>query len=171
MIFPEMLRAARSVAAEEKMAVVVAVAPTLKEERFKAFYNLEGIQLIKNASYDVMGYSDFALVTSGTATLETALFGTPMVVVYKTSWLTYLIGRLLVRVKNIGLVNIVAGKQIVPEFVQRRANAAAMAREVRRILRNDSLLATMREELATVRGKLGEIGASARVAQRILQLS
>jgi lipid-A-disaccharide synthase len=169
-IFPEMLRAARVIAAEENMQVVVGVAPTLQEEQFKTFYNLDGVQLIKNASYEVMENADFALVTSGTATLETGLFGTPMVVIYKTSWLTYVIGRLLIRVKNIGLVNIVAGRQIVPEFVQHRAKAATIAREVLKILRDEPLLSRMKKELAEVRGKLGDIGASARVAERILQM-
>ena len=170
MIFPVMLQAARSIAQSEGMEIVVAVAPTLQEEYFRTFYSVEGIRLVKNASYDVMQNADFALVTSGTATLETGMFGTPMVVVYKTSWPTYIIGRLLIRVNNIGLVNIVAGKQIVPEFIQHRATASVLAREVVAILRNGELLSTMKRELSLVRGKLGEIGASSRVAQRILQM-
>jgi len=170
MIFPEMLKAARTIARDEGMEIVVAVAPTLEEEYFRTFYNLEGVHLVKNASYDVMQNADFALVTSGTATLETGLFCTPMVVVYKTSWPTYLIGRLLIRVNNIGLVNIVAGKQIVPEFIQHRANASTLALEVLAMVRNGELLTTMKQELASVKGKLGEIGASSRVAQRILQM-
>ncbi|HTY36270.1 MAG TPA: lipid-A-disaccharide synthase [Bacteroidota bacterium] len=171
MIFPEMLKASRTIAAEEDMEVVVAIAPTLREEYFRTLYNLEGVRLVKDATYEVMQNADFALVTSGTATLETALFGTPMVVVYKTSWPTYLIGRLLVQVKNIGLVNIVAGKQIVPEFIQQRANASTLAQDVIALLRNQSALSAMRDELSKVRGRLGEIGASERVAQRILQLA
>jgi len=170
MIFPEMLKAARTIAREEEMEIVLAVAPTLQEEHFRTFYNLEGIRIVKNASYEVMRNADFALVTSGTATLETGLFGTPMVVVYKTSWPTYLIGRLLIRLKNIGLVNIVAGKQIVPEFIQHRATATNLAREILGILRNEEALSAMRKELSAVRGKLGESGASSRVAQRILQI-
>jgi lipid-A-disaccharide synthase len=73
-------------------------------------------------------------------------------------------------VNNIGLVNIVAGKQIVPEFIQHRATASVLAREVVAILRNGELLSTMKQELSLVRGKLGEIGASSRVAQRILEM-
>ena len=169
MIFPKMLKAARIVAGEEDMEIAVAVAPTLQERYFEAFYDLHGVHLIKGASYEVMEHADFALVTSGTATLETGLFGTPMVVVYKTSWPTYLIGRMLIRVKNIGLVNIVAGKQIVPELIQHRATAANLAKEALEILRNKRLLATIKEELSKVKGRLGEIGASRRVAERILQ--
>jgi lipid-A-disaccharide synthase len=169
-IFPEMLRAGRTIAKAESMELVVAVAPTLQEEHFRTFYNVDGIHLVKNASYEVMANSDFALVTSGTATLETGLFGTPMVVIYKTSWPTYFLGRLLIRLKSIGLVNIVAGKQIVPEFIQHRASAPRIAREVIRLLQQSDLLASMKQELQSVKGRLGEFGASQRVAQRILQM-
>jgi lipid-A-disaccharide synthase len=118
-----------------------------------------------------MAHAGFAAVTSGTATLETACFGTPMVVVYRTSWLTYLIGRLLVRVKNIGLVNIVPGRQIVPELIQHRATGARSATEALRILSDASPAARVREELSTVRGMLGEPGASKRVAEHILGMA
>ena len=170
-IFPEMLGAARIIARDAGMEVVLAVAPTLQEEYFKTFFDLTGVRIAKNAAYDVMQNADFALVTSGTATLETGLFGTPMVVVYKTSWPTYLIGRMLIRLKNIGLVNIVAGKQIVPEFIQHRATASIMAHEVLRLLSDNEAMLTMKKELSAVRGKLGEFGASARVAQRILHMA
>ena len=170
-IFPEMLKAARTIAEEQDMEVAVAVAPTLEARYFEAFYNLAGIHLVKGASYEVMQHAEFALVTSGTATLETGLFGTPMLVVYKTSWLTYLIGRLLIRVKNIGLVNIVAGKQIVPEFIQHKATGSAMAKEALRILRDEPLVESIKLELSKVRERLGEAGASHRVAERILEVA
>lgn len=170
-IFPAMLGAARIIARHMDMEIVVGIAPTLEEQYFKTFYNVDGVHFVKGASYEVMGSADFAIVTSGTATLETALFGTPMMVVYKTSWLTYLIGRMLVQVKNIGLVNIVAGKQIVPEFIQHRATASNLADEAMKILRDETLIVTMKAELGKVREKLGEIGASRRVAERILQMA
>jgi lipid-A-disaccharide synthase len=169
-IFPVMLKAGRKIAESESMELVVGIAPTLSEEHFRTLYNVEGVHLVRNASYEVMANADFALVTSGTATLETGLFGTPMVVVYKTSWPTYLLGRLLIRVKNIGLVNIVAGKEIVPEFIQHRASAQVLSREVLRLLRNADLLAAMKNELSSVKGRLGEFGASKRVAERIVQM-
>ena len=170
MIFPEMLRAARHVAAEEGVEIVLAMAQTLREDHLRTFYNLEGIRVIQGATYDVMRNADFALVTSGTATLETGLFTTPMAVVYKTSWFTYMVGRLLIQVKNIGLVNIVAGKEIVPEFIQQRANAKNLAAVALVYLRDQQLLATVREQLRIVKGNLGEPGASGKVAQRILQM-
>ena len=117
-----------------------------------------------------MANADFAFVTSGTATLETACFGTPMFVVYKTSWLTYLIGRALVHVKYIGLVNIVAGKLVAPEFIQHKATAKRMAKSAMKLLNDKKRLADMKAEFSKVKIILGTVGASQRVAERVLQM-
>ncbi len=170
-IFPAMLRAARQVAAEENMEIALAVAPTLEESLFRTLFGVEDVRLVKGATYDLMNHADFAFVTSGTATLETACFGTPMFVVYKTSWLTYAIGRLLVRIRNIGLVNIVAGKTVVPEFLQHRVKAAALAREALLLLRDSRRMKSMRDELSLIRKKLGSRGASKQVARHILRVA
>ena len=170
-IFPAMLSAARKVSAQTDAQIVVGVAPTLEEKYFSTMYNVNGVKLVKGATYELMSYADVALVTSGTATLETACLETPFVVVYKTSWTTYLIGRLFVQIKNIGLVNIVAGKQIVPEYIQHRATAANLARAVRTLLNDKDAVQTMKTELANIKAKLGEHGASQKVAERILQMA
>jgi lipid-A-disaccharide synthase len=169
-IFPEMLSAARMISLQNKAEIVIGIAPTLEEKYFKTLYNLMGIHFIKGLTYEVMANADFAFVTSGTATLETACFGTPMFVVYKTSWLTYLIGRVLVHLKNIGLVNIVAGKMIAPEFIQHKATAKKMAISAMRLLNDERKLADMKAELSKVKIMLGTIGASRRVAERVLQM-
>ena len=169
-IFPEMLSAARMISAENNAEIVVGIAPTLEEEYFRTLYNLKGVHFIKGLTYEVMANADFAFVTSGTATLETSCFGTPMFVVYKTSWLTYLMGRALVNVKNIGLVNIVAGKMIAPEFIQHNASAKKMAKSAMRLLNDEKQLAVMKAELSKVKVILGSIGASQRVAERVLQM-
>lgn len=167
--FPVMLGVARRLRQEFDLEVAISVAPTLDQHFFKGMFDVSGFHLIKHAAYELMENAHFALVTSGTATLETACFRTPMFVVYKTSWFTYLLGRLLVSVKNIGLVNIVAGKQVVPEFIQHRANVETMTRAARALLNDQSQLAAMREELSTIKSKLGTTGASQRVAERILK--
>ena len=169
-IFPEMLSAARMISMENNTEIVVGVAPTLDEEYFSTLYNLRDVHFIKGLTYEVMANADFAFVTSGTATLETACFGTPMFVVYKTSWLTYLIGRALVHIKNIGLVNIAAGKTIVPEFIQHKATAKGMAKSAMKLLNDKMQLADMKEELSKVKIILGTVGASQRVAERVLQM-
>jgi lipid-A-disaccharide synthase len=168
MIFPVMLEAARRIARTSDMEVAISVAPTLDEKLFRTFYNIDGFHLVKGATYELMEHADFALVTSGTATLETAYFGTPMFVLYRTSWFTYLIGRLLVRVKNIGLVNIVAGRKIVPEYIQHEATAERIAGDALVFLSDEEKIQKMKEDLSVVKGRLGSAGASQRVAERIL---
>lgn len=170
-IFPAMLRAAKAVASEMTMTVVVGVAPTLDEKYFRTFYNTQGVHFIKGATYELMQNSQFAFVTSGTATLETACFSTPMFVVYKTSWLTYLVGRLMVRVKNIGLVNIVAGKTIVPEFIQHRATAKNLKEAAVELLKDPARVTEMKQELSKIKGMLGTHGASRTVAENIIRMA
>ena len=109
-IFPEMLSAARRIALELDTEIVVGIAPTLDENYFRTLYNVEGVHLVKDLTYEVMANADFAIVTSGTATLETACFGTPMFIVYKTSWLTYLIGRYIVECEEYWTCQYSSGK-------------------------------------------------------------
>ncbi len=170
-IFPVMLRAAKGVAAELDMAVAVGVAPNLDEKYFRTFYHTEGVHFVKGATYELMQNAAFAMVTSGTATLETACFATPMFVVYRTSWLTYLVGRMMVRVKNIGLVNIVAGERIVPEFIQHQASAKNLRKEALNLLRDPARLEKMRADLSKIKGLLGTTGASRTVADHILRMA
>jgi lipid-A-disaccharide synthase len=168
---PLMLKVAKNLKDEFGCEVALSIAPTLDERLFAPYLNDDGswIRLVKHATYELMENAHLALVTSGTATLEAGCFQTPMMVVYKTSWFTYLLGRLLVRLKNIALVNIVAGKEVVPEFIQHRANVSALTQAARSLLKDESQLASMRAELSTIKTKLGSPGASQRVAQRILE--
>jgi lipid-A-disaccharide synthase len=128
------------------------------------------IALLEHASHELMRHADAAIVTSGTATLETGWYATPLIVVYKTSWPTYLIGRLLVHLPYIGLVNIVAGKAVVPEFIQSRVTTRNLVEAVRRILEDERYAAHMKEELSVIKTRLGHAGASARVAESIIAL-
>jgi lipid-A-disaccharide synthase len=171
-IFPAMIGAARLLNTQLGAQIAVGVASVLELSFVKSFLRDDfPVQLIQNATYDVMKNSDVALVTSGTATLETACFQTPMVVVYKTSWLTYVIGRFLVRIKNIGLVNIVAGKQLVPELLQSAVNPRRLGSEVAAMLENESRRKEISKNLSLVKEKLGTFGASARVAESIVSMA
>jgi lipid-A-disaccharide synthase len=170
-IFPEMLAAARRMGEKMDVEIVVAVAPTIEEKLFRTLYDLRGVHLVSEMTYEVMANADFAFVTSGTATLETACFETPMIVVYKTSWLTYILGRILIRVKNIGLVNIVAGEKIVPELIQHRAVSTRMAAAAMELLEDGEKLVEMKTGLSRVHGMLGSAGASRTAAERILQIA
>jgi len=171
-IFPVMLGAARLLHAEFDTQTVVGVAPVLDADYVKSFLRENfPIQLIFNATHDAMANSDVALVTSGTATLETACFRTPMIVVYKTSWLTYLIGRMFVRINTIGLVNIVAGRQVVPELIQYRLNPRRLASAAADLLMDKTRSREISDNLADVRQRLGTPGASVKVAETILSMA
>ena len=171
-IFPAMLGAARMLHAERGVQVAVGVASALEFDFVRSFLRDDfPVTLIQNATYDVMKNSEVALVTSGTATLETACYRTPMVVVYRTSWFTYLLGRALVRIRNIGLVNIVAGEQIVPELVQWGVTPQRLAGELLDLLKDDNRRRGIAEKLAAVKERLGTRGASNRVAQSVISMT
>lgn len=122
----------------------------------------------QNPENEFIRAMDFALVTSGTATLETALLGTPFFLVYKTAWSTYCLGRHLIRVPYLGLVNLLAKKSVVPEFIQNQARPETMAHEAETLIRNPGLYETMRKEFAQIREILGGAGASRRAAESVL---
>jgi lipid-A-disaccharide synthase len=123
------------------------------------------VNVIKDETYDVIAVSDVTIVASGTATLETALLETPMVVIYKVSTSSYAIGRRFVHVDHISLVNIIAGKTIVPELIQGEANPERIASEVRELIVRRGKTREMKAALAEIRDKLGTPGASQRTAR------
>ena len=125
------------------------------------------LKLIKGGANDVINVSNVILAASGTITLQAALFGKPMVIVYKLSLFTYVIARLLVKVKHIGLVNILAGRMIVPELVQYDATPVKIAGEAKRFLYDTRYYEQTKKELNSVRQMLGPPGASERVAREI----
>lgn len=132
-------------------------------------YNVE-LKIIQNYYYDVINVSDFVIVASGTATLETALLNTPMLIIYKTSFLTYLIGKTLISIKDIGLVNIVAGKRVVPELVQGQVTPERIARETLKFINNDVLMLKAEQSLRKVQKKLDGIGVAEKVAMMAHQM-
>ena len=109
------------------------------------------------------------MVASGTATIEAALMGCPMVVVYKTSPITYFLGRLLVKVPNIGMVNVVAGRRLCPELIQGAATPEALASAMNPLIEDTSERATMRVGLEEVRQLLGQGDAAEKAAGILLE--
>ena len=126
------------------------------------------VTVVKGQSSEVMAAADLAFVASGTATLQAAVIGTPMILLYRTSSLTYWLARYLIRVRWIGLVNLVAGQSVVPELIQSDATGQRVYDEAVAILENRSAYDDMKQSLAKVRASLGEPGASARVAEVVL---
>jgi lipid-A-disaccharide synthase len=167
-ILPDMLGTARILSQRlSPVQFLLPVADTLSEEFIR---NIAGalpvkLALAKDRIYDAIGAMDVAMVASGTATLETALLGTPMIIVYRVSPLTYAVGRLLVDVDHIGIVNIIAGKAIVPEFIQGDVVPEKMADAIVQILSDEKKHGEIKENLSKVREKLGQPGASRRVAE------
>ena len=126
--------------------------------------------VVQGSFYQMLDACDLVLVASGTATLETALRGKPMVIIYKVSPLTYLVGRLMIRVSWIGLANIVAGRQVAPELIQHDASPQRIAAEACGILSDPGRMADMRQGLSGIRQALGKPGCSQRVAELIEEM-
>lgn len=167
-LLPEMLQAGEILTKQiPDIQFLLPLADTLEEKTIAdilAGHNLK-VHIISGHTYDAISCTDMAIVASGTATLETALLGIPMIIIYKISALTYLIGKMIIKVKNIGIVNIIAGKTIVPELIQQEANGQRIATEALAILTNSAIKQKMIGELAEIRAKLGNPGAAIRAAK------
>lgn len=170
-ILPAMLRAAELIGrSRPNVQFVIPCAPTVHRGRIQAVADRLGVavKVFQGRTHDVMRVADLLLVASGTATLEAAIWGAPMVVVYKVSFLTWLAAKSLVRIDNIGLVNVVAGRRIVPELVQYDATPERIAKEALSILGDGARRGEIEAEYQQVRGRLGGPGASERAADAVL---
>ena len=168
-ILPEMLKAARLLNKEYRVVFLFGRAPNLTDSSYHVLTQYRELSIIQCSAYEVMQFSNLVLVTSGTATLESLCFGVPMIVVYKTGMLNYLIGRLVIKLKNISLANIVAkglwsSERAVPELIQHEANGAEIYRTARMILDNPEAAAAMRRELTAARDKLASASPSRKIA-------
>ena len=168
-ILPEMLKAARLLSREYNIVFLFGRSPHLDDTIFQALSHYRDLSIITCSAYEVMQFSDLALVTSGTATLESLCFGVPMIVIYKTGMFNYLIGRLIIKLKNISLANIVAkglgsSERVVPELIQHEANGAEIYRQARMILDNPESAAAMRRQLLAARETLASASPSRKVA-------
>jgi lipid-A-disaccharide synthase len=168
---PVMLAAAgRLVAEDAPLAVVVAVAegvPLPLVEAIVAGYPFP-VRLVEGRTYETLRAADVSLVVSGTATLEAALLGAPMVITYRTSLLSYAMARLLVRVPFIGMANLVAGRRIVPELIQSEVTPGRLAAAARSLFKDARAREAMQAGFREVRARLGAPGAPARAAREIL---
>ena len=163
---PEMVKAAR---AFPDYQCVVAGAPSVDPDLYGQHLGGTGIRLVMNQTYPLLAHSVAAVVTSGTATLETALLNVPQVVIYKTGALTYNIGKLFVTFRFFSLVNLIAGRELVKEFLQ-TGLAAKTANELGKILNNRDHQLMITEGYAQIREMLGTPGVADRVAQGMIAL-
>jgi lipid-A-disaccharide synthase len=146
---PPMLEAARQLASQTPCAFVLPAASAALGEWLRRRVALDGlpVQVVDNCTYDAVAHSDAAIVASGTAAVETALLGTPMVIVYRVSRATWLLGRWLVHTPFLSMVNLVSGHEVVPELIQGRFRPEAVVRAVRTLLDYPAVRARMREQL------------------------
>jgi len=147
----------------------VPLAPGLSEDVISPYLerSVLSVEVIHGDFHRVVGTSDVAIACSGTATLETALLGTPMVVYYRLNPMTYLLGRMLIQVDYISMVNLISRESVVPELIQDDANPENIAREALRLLTDDAARGEMIEKLKAVKRAVGLPGASRRVAMRV----
>jgi lipid-A-disaccharide synthase len=145
-------------------------AKTINDDLLNKYASLapEGLVITKEY-YNGINAADYCIVASGTATLETGIMNKPMVVIYKTAWLTSVLVRLLIRIKNVSLVNIVAGQRIVDELIQEAATPKKIAAAIDKLLSSPAAAQTMRRELSALRNKLGNPGASRRAAKVVAE--
>jgi lipid-A-disaccharide synthase len=146
---------------------LVARAPSLDDNLFAGPVP-PALRIVSHSADDVLNAADVVVTASGTATIQTALHGRPMLVVYRLSPLTYAVGRSFVRLSTYGMVNLVAGRPVVPELIQDACTPAAVAGETVSLLTDPIRRERMQRDLAEVRAKLGGPGASDRAAQAVL---
>lgn len=178
-ILPPMLESAAILSARDRsLRFIIALASTRNEDEVRAVVrDLEarGIDVpkslivVKGETYDALNAADAAAVASGTATLETGMIGTPMAIVYRSSNLNYRLLRPLINVPHFGLINLIAGKRLVAEFIQGEFTPTVLAAELGRLL-DPPINAEMRRHLKEAVAKLGEGGASKRAAEAIIRL-
>jgi lipid-A-disaccharide synthase len=145
----------------------IAGAPSLEKEFYQPFLQNQNIKFISNRTYDLLSVSHAALVTSGTATLETALFKVPQVVCYKASWLSYQIAKRIITLDYISLVNLIMKKEIVKELIQDELTSQNLISELQKVI-SGTFRETQLAAYSSLEQKLGGEGASAKVASSIL---
>lgn len=149
------------------LQLILPLASSLQPEDLQPALQQSGldVKVIEGSGYDVMQVCDAGIAVSGTVTLEMALLGIPMVIIYKVSPLTYAVGRHLIRVEHIGLCNIVAGERIVRELIQDDVNPETIADEISRIINDHEYVESIKAKLSRVRSSLGTGGSSRAVAE------
>lgn len=163
-VLPDMLAATDAFPEYE---CVLAGAPMLSHTDYAPYLGDRKIKMITNATYDLLLHAQAALVTSGTATLETALLKCPQVVLYKGNWLSVAIARLLVKIKFISLVNLILDKEVVKELIQEACNPAEIAAQLAPLLSDTSKRAHMLADYEVLAKRVGPAGASERTAKLV----
>lgn len=164
-LFSTMLSAAKKIAQKFDLQIVVLTQPHI--DSFELTDN--NVKTVEENHYDFMKHSKFGIIKSGTSTLEAGLSELPMLVVYSTNYLTYLIGRALVKIKNIAMINIISGETVVPELIQKDVNENKIFETAASILGDEKKYDAIKKKLATVKEIFGDGSASENAAEIILK--
>jgi len=168
-ILPPMLEAARLLGRERPgLQFVIPLAPALARAAIPPLPAVA--RLVEGDAHNALAAAELAVVASGTATLEAAIIGTPLIIVYRASGLNWRLFRPLINVPYVGMPNLIAGREIAPELLQGDLTGGRLAAEVGALLDDDGRRARLRADLAAVRARLGEARASERAAARVLDL-
>jgi lipid-A-disaccharide synthase len=169
-LLPEMLQTVRQLQkSHPEIQTIISKADSVALNIYQEILqNNNQVKLVDNSTYEIMKHSDLLIVASGTATLESALFNTPLIVVYKVDPISYLIGKQLVKIDTIGLVNVIAERKIVPEFIQHQFRKDRMLPEIEKLLFDKNQRAAVINNLKKIKKKLGIPGASTRSAELAL---
>lgn len=167
-LLPEMLKAAEQIVkVKPDVQFYLPIASTIPQSMLMNIiekYNIK-VNLTHDKNYDLMSIADVGIASSGTVTLEAAILNLPTVVIYKLAFLTYLLGKMLVKIPYFSLPNIIVGRKLIPELLQNQANYNNIAKETIKILENS---AKMKQEMKIVTERLGQGGAVKKVAKLIL---
>ena len=169
-IFPQTIKAAGRIASEFDMQIVVSCSSNLSEQHFSAYSDIVDFKLIKGFTYDLMKHAKFGIIKSGTSTLEAGYFTLPMLIVYKTNYLTYLVVKELIKVDSIGMVNLLLEEKIVPELIQNRLTENTVYEKSKGILSNTSEYEKIKTKLSEVKNKLAGKTASVNAAKSIYKI-
>jgi lipid-A-disaccharide synthase len=169
-IFRESVKAANRLADEFNMQIVVACSENMDENIFNSLVSTGNFKLIKGFNYDLMKYAKFGIIKSGTSTLEAGYFSLPMIIVYRTSFLSYFIGRQLITLDRIGMVNILLDEKVVPELIQSDVNEKTIFSEAEKILSDKKNYDLIKSKLENIKSKLGSNDASENAAITIFEI-
>ena len=174
-LLPEMLKAARVMQqGHGKIRFEISRAPSIEEQMLRDYlrkHPIDNYKIVNEPVYTIFERCDLAIVASGTASLEAAIFGIPTIIVYATSAFNYWLGKRLVNVPHIGLANLIADSRVIPELVQKEATAASIAATAQNLLDDPDAYQRMQREMNAIRKRLGSSGASERVAEIACQLT
>lgn len=168
-ILPRIFSSAEKLAVKFNLQIIIACSPSINESLIKSKIKSINYKIISDHTYDLMYNAKFGIIKSGTSTLEAGLIGLPMVIVYYTSYISYLIGLFLIKVENIGIINILSGRKIVPELIQSDVNQKNLYSIVSELLSDSKKMDLMKSELSKLREILGTKNSSKLTAMKIIE--